>query len=68
MTVRKPIVKRLLGFEAGPQNHTFYACEEHRGELERGDVMCFFALKNHPVETLSEDEQDSFDCDLCREG
>jgi hypothetical protein len=67
------ICKRVLHFEAGPQTHTFYACAEHRAALDKGDVICFFPMRDQPVEPLSADEQldadaEALDCDLCREG
>lgn len=58
--------KRLMQFEAGPETHTFYGCHAHKDELERGDVMCFFPLRNEPVRPV--DPEDEIDCDLCREG
>ena len=61
--------KRLLGFRSGPEDHTFYACEAHREDLDRGNVMCFFALRKHPISDLSPEEiEDDIECDLCREG
>ena len=60
------IAKREMQFCAGPEHHTFYACHEHRADLERGDVMCFLILRTKPVEAV--DPEDDIDCDLCREG
>jgi hypothetical protein len=64
------VCKRLLHFEAGPEDHTFYACEEHRRHLgPPADVTCFFGTAAHLVEELNEDEKaDGTECDFCREG
>lgn len=58
---------RLMGFCAGPQNHTFVACEAHRPELERGDVSCFWRLKDEPVRAVDLDDEDAR-CYFCQEG
>jgi hypothetical protein len=60
------VCSRLLGFDAGPQNETFYACEAHRSRLAAGDVSCFHALKDHPIEEM--DTESEVECDFCREG
>ena len=60
------VCSRRLQFEAGPQTHRFYVCEEHRHDLERGDVSCFFATATEPLR--DEDEDKEIPCDLCREG
>lgn len=59
---------RVLQFTAGPQRHTFLACEEHKAELEKGEIDgLFVALKSKQVELLTApDECDK--CDFCREG
>lgn len=58
---------RKMGFRAGPQDHTFYACDEHRKQLDDGDVMNFFVLVTEPVKELPADD-DETECDFCREG
>ena len=60
------IAKRKMQFCAGPQHHTFYACPEHKRDLERGDVSCFLILKSQPV--LDVDPDDEEDCWFCKEG
>lgn len=60
------IVSRRMQFTAGPQTHTFYACEEHREALDRGDVSCFLRIRG--VEVIAEDPEDELACDFCREG
>lgn len=57
--------KREMAFCAGPEHHTFYACEEHRPLLEKGDVSCFLRLKDKHVEPAENDEDE---CWFCREG
>jgi hypothetical protein len=42
----------------------FAACEEHRGDLERGDVSCFFADPRDPMVEVSEDDDE--ECWFCR--
>ena len=61
---------RRLGFCAGPESHTFYACETHRRNLNTADVMCFeYVYKDEPTKELSPEEfEDDIECDLCREG
>ena len=65
---RVVVAARTLGFCAGPQDHTFYACAEHRPTLEKGDVSCFLQLKNQPMRDVTEDEAETYDCYFCREG
>lgn len=60
------VCSRKLQFEAGPEQHEFFACEEHKPDLEAGKVTCFFAVKAHPLKTV--DPTDEISCDLCREG
>lgn len=60
------IASRKMQFEAGPQQHVFYACAEHRSVLESGDVTCFFAYDAEQVQPV--DEEMEVDCDFCREG
>ncbi len=60
------VCSRRLQFEAGPERQRFYACEEHRAQLVRGDVSCFFGVASEPV--IEEDPDDESSCDLCREG
>jgi hypothetical protein len=62
--------KRLLGFCAGPESHTFYACVAHRVSLDNADVLCFeYVYKDEPTKDLSPEEiGDDIECDLCREG
>jgi hypothetical protein len=62
------IWKRVLQFRAGPESHTFYACDAHRPELERGDLHSglFFGRPADAVEAV--DPEDEIACDLCREG
>jgi len=64
--MKTAIASRRMQFCAGPETHTFYACEEHTPDLEKGDVSCFLILRNEPVVPVSVD--DDIDCDLCREG
>ncbi len=71
MTTHVPppvVAKRLLGFDAGPQNQTFYACIAHVPLLEKGDVSCFHRLKDRPVISVDGDEREDNDCYFCREG
>lgn len=56
--------KRKLEFRSGPENHTFYACQEHKYLLDSGDVSCFFAVESQPTEP----NHDGIECDFCREG
>ena len=60
------VASRRLQFEAGPEQHTFYACREHRRILDSGDVSCFFAYEKESVK--DEDEETEIECDFCREG
>ena len=56
--------KRVLQFASGPNQMEFAACEEHRGDLERGDVSCFFADPRDPMVEVSEDDDE--ECWFCR--
>lgn len=62
------IACRQMQFVAGPQAHTFYACPEHRPELDRTWIAneLFYAVKDWPVEAVDADED--YACDFCREG
>lgn len=60
------VCSRRLQFESGPQQHTFYACREHKRILELGNVICFFALNSELIVGVSPD--DEVGCDFCREG
>jgi hypothetical protein len=58
---------RVLQFRSGPQDHTFYTCDEHRPALEDGSAGsgCFFASARDPIHPV--DPDDEIECDLCRE-
>lgn len=58
---------RKLQFRAGPNAHTFFACEEGKAALERGDVGSglFFTTADEPVRPVDPDED--IQCDCCRE-
>lgn len=60
------IAKREMQFCAGPEHYTFYACAEHRPQLERGEMQLFFTLAGKPVEPVAPDDEVA--CDMCREG
>lgn len=62
------VVSLTMGFRAGPQNQTFYACEEHRQELLEGNHHSglFFFLKTEVPQAVDPDDEAA--CDLCREG
>lgn len=60
------VVALKMGFRAGPENHTFYACEEHRAELERGDVSLFFLLKDEEPQPVDPEFEEQ--CYFCLEG
>ena len=62
------VAARLMGFCAGPQDHEFFACEEHRALLDKGEVTCFMRLKGHEVREVSSDEAEDQICHFCREG
>lgn len=58
---------RVLQFRAGPNDHTFYACEEHRPRLEDGTYDGnFFGDPADVIEPV--DPDDELHCDYCREG
>lgn len=59
------IVSRQLQFCAGPEHHTFYACEAHRAALDRGEVSCFLPLDREGTRALA--YEDEYECDFCRE-
>lgn len=59
------ICSRVMQFEAGPNQTTFYACAEHRAKLEKGDVLCFFAYVRDQVQDVK--PEDEIPCDFCRE-
>lgn len=55
---------RVLQFSAGPNEHTFFACERHLPQLLAGDMQLFFGRSfdvSAPV-----DEADEIACDWCR--
>lgn len=60
------ICKRVMQFTAGPNEHEFHACAEHRPQLEAGDVDLFFATANEPVREV--DPEDEMSCWFCQEG
>ena len=64
----RPKWGRTLGFQSGPQNVEFFACDEHKEYLEKGDVTCFFKIPKYPMRELDEDEQDTYECHFCQEG
>ena len=55
--------RRLFGFDAGPENHTFYLCEKHKDNTP----MCFHPILDRTA-LLDEELEDDIQCDLCREG
>lgn len=59
---------RTLQFCAGPQTNIFYACEDGKADLERGDVGSglFWIIASEPVQPV--DPDDEITCDCCREG
>lgn len=58
---------RLLQFRAGPNEHEFDACDEHKPDLERGDVSGLFF--GRPTDVVAPvDPDDGRDCYFCREG
>lgn len=60
--------RRVLQFRAGPNEHTFYACEQHKADLERGDYNgVFFPTTDESIQPLGSDDQEQV-CDYCREG
>lgn len=65
---------RVLAFCAGPQNTTFYACDGHLRELQRGDVTSVhYPITGHGVQPVVQNADDveagmGIECDLCREG
>lgn len=61
-----PRWSRVMQFCAGPERHTFYACEQHRAALDKGDVSCFLVLRNESVRAV-EGETDEV-CYFCQEG
>lgn len=61
------VCSRVLQFRAGPNESRFYACEQHRADLERGDYDgLFFGVVSD--EMRPEDPDDEQPCDYCREG
>jgi hypothetical protein len=65
--MKPAVASRLQGFRAGPEDHRFFACEEHRELLNTADPN-FFLLRHAGVEELPVDEREDHDCDFCREG
>jgi hypothetical protein len=59
--------KRVLQFEAGPNEHTFYACVDHKLGLTDHNEMpnCFFGLDKDKIDFV--DEDDEIDCWFCQE-
>lgn len=58
-----PVVSSLkMQFEAGPETHRFYACEQHYQDLYRGRVSCFLLIKNEYLEAAHEDEAECYFC------
>lgn len=56
-----------MQFCAGPEKHTFYACEDHINELEAGKASsCFLSIKNEIVMWVN--TEDEILCDLCKQG
>ena len=55
-------------FVSGPQSYVFYACPEHRSELDKPWLSneLFYAVKDWPVVPVDVDED--YACDFCREG
>lgn len=68
MAANSVVAARLMGFCAGPHDHEFFACREHRPLLESGDVACFLKLKDQQVREVSGDEAESESCYFCMEG
>lgn len=55
---------RVLQFVAGPNEHTFYACPEHKHYLEgEADVDLFFSTSGDLLEEVN--PEDEFRCDFC---
>lgn len=63
----RAVCSRTLQFRAGPNEHRFYACEEHRADLTAGDFDgLFFGRESDAL--LPVDPEDEIHCDYCREG
>lgn len=63
--VKPATCSRTLQFRAGPNEYTFYACEDHRHVLVNGTVNdLFFATADEPVQ--EEDPEDEIECYVCR--
>ncbi len=55
------ILSLRMQFCAGPQTHTFHACERHRAELLAGAADQNFRLIRNEQPTPADDK----DCDFC---
>lgn len=63
-TERPAVWCRKVAFRSGPQSHWFFACEEHRKDLDPPPDL-FFVLEDCAVEPV--DPDDDATCDFCRE-
>lgn len=58
--------KRKLQFRSGPQQAMFYACDEHKHNIEGdGKVSPFFAREKDAIEVNGDGE---LPCDFCYDG
>lgn len=59
---------RVLQFRSGPQEHRFYACDDHRDLLSEDGQPLFFATDDEPITPIDHNPDEDQECDFCREG